>query len=163
MERRRESGCKIAAGLSESAVTVYNPQTLLIEAISRIRENGQMGQKKPKRRGYEEVPVTIPELFSSGLTNEPSENALRKRAAGGLLVFMGSVANEYKYDKWLSIIRVNASRKCKRPGVNWSDIETIISHSEYTNSASIKTLDGGCSYQEVEELMAADLRRLLGQ
>lgn len=53
-------------------------------------------------------------------------SALRVRAIGGILVFVESRGRNYLYDEQLSIIRVNAARANKRPGVSWKEIENTM-------------------------------------
>lgn len=82
--------------------------------------------KRAVRAGYELETVSIRQLFESSQTREPSENALRERANRGILVFVESVGNTNYYDRQLSVIRVNAARACKRPGVKWSHIANCV-------------------------------------
>lgn len=114
--------------------------------------------KKGKEGGYTQKEVTIKELYESGRTHEPSEKALRDRAKG-ILVFIESSSNIYYYDEILSIIRVNAARKSKRPGIAWSTLGRAMNSIESLNKTLVERLKRGESEQDIVN----DLSKLLLQ
>lgn len=115
-------------------------------------------RKPAARGGYTLEKVTIRDLFQSGQTREPSEKALRARAR--ILVFVESNGNTHYYDRQLSLIRVNAARRCKGPGVQWEDIGAGLERTSLTNARLVKLLNEGSSIEEATDLLAQDL---LGQ
>jgi hypothetical protein len=121
--------------------------------------------KKTPQPGYVLERVTIYDLFESGETHEPSEKALRARAARheGILVFVESVGNTHYYDKMLSTIRANAARQCKGPGVQWKDIAQCLRKVSLTNEHLKVMLNNGQSREEVTEVLAKEITSLLDQ
>ncbi|MFQ5506771.1 MAG: hypothetical protein ACE5F1_18525 [Planctomycetota bacterium] len=119
--------------------------------------------KRVSRAGYRLEKVSIRELFERGETLEPSEKALRARAERreGILVFVESIGNTLYYDLMLSVIRVNAGRRCRGPGVQWSDIGQSMRRTSLTNDKLISLLNDGHSVSEVTDLLVEDLSRLL--
>ena len=115
-----------------------------------------MTEKSP---GYFLEKVTIQELFATGETNEPSEKALRARAnrRHGILVFVESVGNTHYYDKQLSIIRVNAARRCKESGVSWGDISSCLKKVALSTKTLKEMLDEGMSKDQVTRVLADEL------
>ena len=121
--------------------------------------------RKASRAGYRLEKVTIRDLFESEDTLEPSEKALRARAERrqGILVFVESVGNTHYYDRLLSLIRVNAARRCKGPGVQWSDIANCLRKTSLTNGKLISLLNQGHALDQVTELLVKDLWSLLDE
>ncbi len=121
--------------------------------------------RKASRAGYRQEMVTIKELFTSGDTLEPSEKALRSRAGRrqGILVFMESIGNTHYYDRMLSLIRANAARRCKGPGVHWSDIAGSMKKTSLPNDRLVSLLNQGHSLDEVTESLVKDLSSLLDE
>lgn len=115
------------------------------------------------RRGYELEKVTIRQLFASGETHEPSEKALRDRAGRrhGILVFVESVGNAHYYDRLLSVIRVNAARRCKGPGVQWEDISDCLKQIPLSNDGLKALLNDGHSTEQVTATLAEQLSSFL--
>jgi hypothetical protein len=110
---------------------------------------------------YQVVKVTIQELFDSGRTREPSVKALRTRARESILVYLESNGPIQYYDRELSVIRVNASRTCKRPGVQWKGIGKAIRDLDALdgiNPLIIETLENGGSAKEAEAQTARVIR-----
>lgn len=106
---------------------------------------------------YQVVKVTVQELFDSRRTREPSVKALRTRAQEGILVYLESNGPMQYYDRELSVIRVNAARACKRPGIQWKGIGRAIrdlDDSRGIDPLIIETLENGGSTKEAEAQIA---------
>ncbi len=121
--------------------------------------------KKIQQPRYALERVTIHHLFKCGETHEPSEKALRARAARreGILVFVESVGNTHYYDRILSTIRVNAARQCKGPGVQWKDIGQCLRRTSLTNEHLKAMLNNGQSLDKVTGILAKELVSMLDQ
>jgi hypothetical protein len=120
--------------------------------------------KKPEGKGYQLQKVTLEQLFRSGRIREPSLSVLRARVRGGIVVFVESSGRSFLYDQQLSIIRVNAARAAKKPGVFWREIERVIqildSH-HHLNEQIKKQLDAGRTEQEVTEAVQEIIEKQL--
>ncbi len=121
--------------------------------------------RKASRAGYRPEKVTIRDLFAGDDTLEPSEKALRARAGRreSILVFVESVGNTHYYDRMLSLIRVNAARRCIGPGVQWGDIASCLRKTSLPSKKLVSLLNEGHSLGQVTELLVKDLSSLLDE
>ena len=101
---------------------------------------------------YEVKLVTLQELYESGRTREPSLKALRARVDDQIPVFVEERSAHY-FDEELSVIRLQAARKCKRPKVKWHDLQKAFEalDRDELNSSIIERLTGEASEREVVE------------
>lgn len=124
------------------------------------------GAKKNPAKGYIRELVTIEELFQSGETKEPSLRALRSRGSTEekILVWVEFRNGSHYYDKQLSVIRANAARAVKGPGIRWKDASRGINGNEVCSPEAIKhRLQGGESELTVTGSLTAHLQELLSQ
>lgn len=71
---------------------------------------------------YTKKLITLTDLYQSGRTREPSLKALRARVDDKVPVFVEEHSAHY-FDEELSVIRLQAARKCKIPKIKWSHIK----------------------------------------
>ncbi len=103
--------------------------------------------------GHQVVKATIQGIFESGRTREPSVKALRARAREDIFVYLESNGPTQYYDRELSVIRANAARTCKRPGIRWKDIVRAVRDLDTLgriNPLIIESLQNGGSEKEAE-------------
>jgi hypothetical protein len=119
--------------------------------------------RSASKPGYTLDRVTIRDLFQGGATREPSEKALRARAdrKQAILVFVESVGNTHFYDRVLSTIRMNAARRCKGPGVKWSDIVDCLQKVTLNNGRLKDMLNDGGTVAEATDALAVELSAML--
>ncbi len=110
---------------------------------------------------YTEKKVTIKELFESGKTRELSIKALRSRAEEGVLVFVETKGNINYYDESISIIRVLAARKCKRPGIRWKDISKAYTNSDFEKEKIVHLFNQGKTEADIIQQMTNHLNAIL--
>jgi hypothetical protein len=96
---------------------------------------------------YIERLVTLEEVWQNRRTKQKSINALRERAKEGILWYVDSRGAAWIFDLDLSLVRENASSKCKRPGTTWKRISVAMKalDKENLNKDIIKILNGGPS------------------
>ena len=62
------------------------------------------------------------QLWGTRKTKQVSLDALRRRAMEGLLAFIDGEGRYLIFDQVLSLIRIAAAAKCRRPRVTWQRI-----------------------------------------
>ncbi|MDX1984733.1 MAG: hypothetical protein SFV51_30955 [Bryobacteraceae bacterium] len=109
---------------------------------------------------YSQRLVTLTELQAS--SGEPSLKALRSRATAGILRYIRSQGSVQLFDHDLSIIRCQAARACKVPGITWTRIEFAVRRvDQELDRLIVEKLNSGVSFAETKEAAKELLRTAL--